>query len=68
MTAQIDDRLITAEIKEKKVAEKEYDEAIRHGQTATLLRQSEETLDTFTVDSVWLWGACYIINNSFRLD
>ena len=52
MTAQIDDHLITAEIKEKKVAEKEYDEAIRHGQTATLLRQSEETLDTFTVGSV----------------
>jgi hypothetical protein len=49
LTVEIDGRLITAEIKEKKVAEAEYKEAITHGQTATLLRQSEKTLDTFTV-------------------
>ncbi|CAF0932997.1 unnamed protein product [Rotaria sordida] len=50
LTVEIDDRLITAEIKRKKVAEAEYNEAIIHGQTATLLRQSAETLDTFIIN------------------
>ena len=48
-TAQIDDRIITAELKEKKKAEDEYQSAIDQGQTAVLMRQSKETLDTFTV-------------------
>ena len=50
-TAQIDDRLITAVLKEKKVAETEYGKAVQRGQTAVLLRQSKQTLDTFTVSS-----------------
>ncbi|CAF4335289.1 unnamed protein product, partial [Rotaria sordida] len=50
LTAEIDDRLIIAEIKRKKVAEAEYNEAIIHGQTATLLRQSAETLDIFIIN------------------
>ncbi|UJR20655.1 hypothetical protein I4U23_023777 [Adineta vaga] len=49
-TAQIDDRTITAVLKEKKTAEKEYDTAVQQGQTAVLLRQSQETLDTFTIN------------------
>ena len=48
-TAQIDDRTIVAELKEKNTAEKEYKDALSKGQTAVLLRQSEQTLDTFTV-------------------
>jgi hypothetical protein len=36
-------------LKEKKTAEKEYESAIEQGQTAVLMRQSKETLDTFTV-------------------
>lgn len=48
-TAQIDDRTIIAELKEKKKAEEEYQTAVDRGQTAVLLRQSKETLDTFTV-------------------
>ncbi|CAF3278735.1 unnamed protein product [Rotaria sp. Silwood2] len=50
LTAEIDDRLIIAEIKKKEVAETEYNEAITHGQTATLLRQSEKTMDTFIIN------------------
>ncbi|CAF3644851.1 unnamed protein product [Rotaria sp. Silwood1] len=50
LTAEIDDRLITAEIKQKEIAEAEYNEAITHGQTATLLRQNEKTLDTFMIN------------------
>ena len=38
-----------AELKEKKTAEKEYQSAVQQGHTAVLLRQSQETLDTFTV-------------------
>ncbi|CAF1303922.1 unnamed protein product [Adineta steineri] len=49
-TAQIDDRTITATLKEKKVAEEEYDSAIKQGQTAVLMRQSKKTLDTFTIN------------------
>ncbi|CAF1500718.1 unnamed protein product, partial [Didymodactylos carnosus] len=49
-TAQIDDRTITAVIKEKKTAEQEYQTAVQQGQTAVLMRQSEQTLDTFTVN------------------
>lgn len=48
-TAQIDDRIITALLKEKKVAEKEYESAVQQGQTAVLMRQNEKTLDRFTV-------------------
>jgi len=48
-TAEIDNRTITAVLKEKKAAEKEYESAIEQGHTAVLMRQSKETLDTFTV-------------------
>ncbi|CAF3914265.1 unnamed protein product, partial [Rotaria sp. Silwood1] len=62
LTAEIDDRLIKAEIKQKEVAETEYNEAIKHGQTATLLRQSEKTLDTFMINVGALppWKECRI--------
>ncbi|CAF0995129.1 unnamed protein product [Adineta steineri] len=49
-TAQIDDRIITALLKEKKVAEKEYESAVQQGQTAVLMRQNKKTLDTFTIN------------------
>ncbi|CAF4892491.1 unnamed protein product [Rotaria sp. Silwood1] len=49
-TATIDDRLITAEVKEKREAEAQYTHAIQQGQTAVLLRQSERTFDTFRIN------------------
>ncbi|CAF3602122.1 unnamed protein product [Rotaria sordida] len=49
-TAEIDNRTITAVLKEKKKAEEEYKSAVEQGQTAVLMRQSQETLDTFTVN------------------
>jgi len=49
-TAQIDDRTIVAQLKERKQAETEYQTAIRRGQSAILMRQSDKTFDTFTVD------------------
>jgi len=49
-TAQIKDRTITAELKEKTKAEQEYKTAVSQGQTAVLLRQSDQTLDTFTIN------------------
>lgn len=48
-TAQIDDRIINAELKEKNQAIAEYKEAVQRGQTAVLLQQNERTLDTFRV-------------------
>ena len=48
-TAEIDNRTITAVLKEKETAEKEYKEAVSQGKVAAMLRQSQETLDTFTV-------------------
>ncbi|CAF2600098.1 unnamed protein product [Rotaria sp. Silwood2] len=35
---------------EKKIAEQEYKSAVEQGRTAVLMRQSKETLDTFTVN------------------
>ncbi|CAF4661631.1 unnamed protein product, partial [Rotaria sp. Silwood2] len=49
-TAQVDNRTITAVLKEKKTAENEYQSAVQQGQTAVLMRQSKETFDTFTVN------------------
>ncbi|CAF0876802.1 unnamed protein product [Rotaria sp. Silwood1] len=49
-TAEFDNRTITAVLKEKKTAEEEYKSAVEQGQTAFLMRQSRETLDTFTVN------------------
>jgi inter-alpha-trypsin inhibitor heavy chain H3 len=48
-TAEIDNRTITAVLKEKQTAEKEYQEAVSQGKVAAMLRQSEETFDMFTV-------------------
>lgn len=48
-TAQIDDRVITAMVKEKHAAVAEYTQAIERGQTAVLLQQSERKFDTFRV-------------------
>ncbi len=60
-TAQIDDRTITAVLKEKKTAEKEYESAVQQGQTAVLMRQSKETLDTFTVSILSFQLAKFIL-------
>ncbi|CAF3863968.1 unnamed protein product, partial [Rotaria magnacalcarata] len=49
-TAQIDDRIIRAVVKEKSVAISEYTQAVQQGQTAILLRQNERTLDTFRIN------------------
>ncbi|CAF3685831.1 unnamed protein product [Adineta steineri] len=49
-TAHIDDRLIKAVVQEKQTAENMYEDAMRRGQTAVLLRQDERTLDTFQVN------------------
>ena len=49
-TAKIDDRTITAVVKEKQTAEEEYNEAISQGRTGVMMRQSAETFDTFTVN------------------
>ena len=50
-TAEIDNRTITAVLKEKQTAEKEYHEAVSQGKVAVMLRQSQKTLDTFTVST-----------------
>ncbi|CAF0794617.1 unnamed protein product [Adineta ricciae] len=49
-TAQINNKTITAVLKEKAKAEKEYNTSVQQGHTSVLLRQSKETLDTFTIN------------------
>lgn len=48
--ARIDDREISAELKEKKGAQRAYSEALRHGHGAYLLEQDEKSLDNFIVN------------------
>ncbi|CAF1545904.1 unnamed protein product, partial [Adineta ricciae] len=43
--AQIDDRQIEADLKEKKEAQKEYNEALQQGHGAYLLEQDEKSQD-----------------------
>ncbi|UJR07093.1 hypothetical protein I4U23_011381 [Adineta vaga] len=49
-TAEIDNRIIRAVLKEKEVAQAEYGKAVQQGKTGVLLQQSQETLDTFQVN------------------
>lgn len=51
-TAQIENRTITTVLKKKEQAEEEYKSAIEDGRTAILMRQSADTLDTFTVSNI----------------
>ena len=46
--AVIGERTIYGVVKERKIAKKEYDEAIQSGKTAALLEQSLDASDTFT--------------------
>ncbi|CAF3425625.1 unnamed protein product [Rotaria socialis] len=48
--ALIDNRTITAVLKEKTIAEQEYKSAVEQGKTAILMEQSKQTYDTFTVN------------------
>ncbi|CAF1583580.1 unnamed protein product, partial [Adineta ricciae] len=46
-TAEIDNRIIRALLKEKQVAKEQYRQAVKQGKTAVLFQQSSSTLDTF---------------------
>ena len=48
--ARIDDREIIAELKEKKLAQREYNEALREHHGAYLLEQDEESQDNFIIN------------------
>jgi hypothetical protein len=48
--ARIDDREIVAQLKEKKTAQKEYNEALREGHGAYLLEQNEKSQDNFIIN------------------
>ncbi|CAF3589769.1 unnamed protein product [Adineta steineri] len=48
--ARIDDREITAQLKEKKTAHKEYNEALQAGHGAYLLEQDENSQDNFVIN------------------
>ncbi|CAF1211559.1 unnamed protein product [Didymodactylos carnosus] len=49
-TAKIDDREIVAQLKEKKEAQREYGEALQHGNGAYLLEQDEKSQDMFIIN------------------
>ncbi|CAF2933261.1 unnamed protein product [Rotaria sp. Silwood2] len=48
--AQIDDREIVAQLKEKKEAQKEYSDALQQGHGAYLLEQDEKSQDNFIIN------------------
>jgi von Willebrand factor A domain-containing protein 5 len=48
-SARIDDREITAQLKEKQEARKEYSDALQQGHGATLLEQDEKSQDNFII-------------------
>ncbi|CAF1569699.1 unnamed protein product, partial [Adineta ricciae] len=48
--AQIDDRQIEADLKEKNEAQKEYNEALQQGHGAYLLEQDEKSQDNFVIN------------------
>jgi hypothetical protein len=48
--ARIDDREIIAQLKEKKTAQKEYNEALQQGHGAYLLEQDEKSQDNFVIN------------------
>ncbi|CAF1067254.1 unnamed protein product [Rotaria sordida] len=48
--ARIDDREIVAQLKEKKVAQREYNEALQQGHGAYLLEQDEKSQDNFIIN------------------
>jgi hypothetical protein len=48
--AYIDDREIVAELKEKKEAQKQYNEALQQGHGAYLLEQNEKSQDNFIIN------------------
>ena len=48
--ARIDDREIVAQLKEKKEAQKEYNEALQQGHGAYLLEQDEKSQDNFIIN------------------
>jgi hypothetical protein len=48
--ARIDDREIRAQLKEKKEAQREYNEALQHGHGAYLLEQDEKSQDNFIIN------------------
>ncbi|CAF2148911.1 unnamed protein product [Rotaria magnacalcarata] len=48
--AHIDDREITANLKEKQEAQQEYSDALRQGQGAYLLEQNEKSQDNFIIN------------------
>ncbi|CAF0818965.1 unnamed protein product [Adineta steineri] len=48
--ARIDNREITAQLKEKKTAQKEYSEALQAGHGAYLLEQDEKSQDNFIIN------------------
>ncbi|CAF3825163.1 unnamed protein product [Adineta steineri] len=49
-TARIDDRQIEAQLKEKKEAQKEYNDALQQGHGAYLLEQHENSQDNFIIN------------------
>ncbi|CAF5146059.1 unnamed protein product, partial [Rotaria sp. Silwood1] len=48
--AQIDDREIIAQLKEKKEAQREYNDALEYGYGAYLLEQDEKSQDNFIIN------------------
>ncbi|CAF4238724.1 unnamed protein product, partial [Adineta steineri] len=48
--AQIDDRQIEAKLKEKKEAQKQYNNALQQGHGAYLLEQNENSQDNFIIN------------------
>ena len=50
--ATIDDREIHAELKEKKVAQEEYNNALQQGYGAYLLEQDEKSQDNFIINAM----------------
>src|ERR1700728_598953 len=49
-TARIDDREIIAQLKEKKEAQQEYNDALQQGHGAYLLEQDENSQDNFIIN------------------
>jgi CRP-like cAMP-binding protein len=65
--ARIDDeREIVAELKEKKVAQQEYTQALAQGHGAYLLEQDEASKDVFIV-SVGAYVIVFLLGNKYRI-
>ncbi|CAF3817744.1 unnamed protein product [Rotaria sordida] len=65
--ARIDDREIVAQLKEKKVAQREYNEALQQGHGAYLLEQDEKSQDNFIINVGALPAELDLVENGTKI-